>query len=206
MKVYFQIGTNVANDSFFLNVRRNNPDLIILVEPFKCNFKSIHDCYKGYNYKLIEGIIHGEKHEEDVSIFLPANDVTRTMHATLTPDKVWGHEGVVGDQPGELQPITVKAFNFNTLCKELKIDEIECLCIDTEGYDNVIINSIDFEKIQINMIVTEKWGWCPSTDTNTEDAPLFGKPGEMFIAEKLSKQNYIREEHRTDYIYKLLKL
>ena len=205
MKVYFQIGTNVANDSFFLNVRRNNPDLIILVEPFECNFDSIHHCYKGYNYKLIEGVIHGEKHGEDVGIFLPANDATRTVHATVAPEKVWDQNSL-HSQGRTLQPVTVKAFNFNTLCEELKIDVIECLCIDTEGYDNVIINSIDFEKIQINMIVTEKWGWSEPTGMRAENKTLFGQPGDMYTAKKLFKLNYIREDHGKDYIYKLLKL
>lgn len=201
MTTYLQIGTNVAYDWFFELVKKNKPDRIILVEPFEANFESIHNCYKEYNYELIEGLIHGEKDEENVSIFLPDNNINRTQHATLEPMKDWGIEN--------LEPITVKAYNFNTICEKLNIDEIEILCIDTEGYDNIIINSIDFAKIQINNIITEKWGF--SADTYDKDNPLLGLPGEEIIKEKLLKYNYIREDFFSgefedmsyDFIFKL---
>ena len=53
--------------------------------------------------------------------------------------------------------LEISAVTFNSLCEEFSIKEIEYLCIDTEGLDYEIINSIDTYKIDIKVIVFEKW-------------------------------------------------
>jgi len=59
-KVYFQIGTNDGNDLFRDLVKRNNPDIVILVEPnttLIANIEKIIMVLKMYTYIIMLYII-----------------------------------------------------------------------------------------------------------------------------------------------------
>ena len=55
----------------------------------------------------------------------------------------------------EWQVIKVKTFTFNELCKLHEIKHVDYLSIDTEGSEEEIIRSIDFENIDISIVDVE---------------------------------------------------
>ena len=215
MSTFFQIGTHKGHDTFFEFVLKYNPDNIFLVEPQSQHFPIIRDCYKEYNYKLIEGVIHEKESGLEVDLFLPDNDKRHTTSASLEPMIDWEHDilpgfGVREDKLKkriDLEPIKVKAYNFNDICKEEKITEIDLLVLDTEGYDNIIIDSINFDKVKIKCIIFEIWPFdktCYKDDN--PNLKLLGKSGTEHIKNKLKKLGYkYREFKDTDknYIFEL---
>lgn len=56
---------------------------------------------------------------------------------------------------GSLEILTVPAYTLNELCNKYKIRHIDLLSIDTEGSEEQIIRSIDFNKVLIDVIVVE---------------------------------------------------
>ena len=58
------------------------------------------------------------------------------------------------------------SITFNSLCKKYFIKNIHYLQIDTEGFDSEIIQSIDFNNINIDIIRYEKWNFSTDCFTN----------------------------------------
>jgi len=56
----------------------------------------------------------------------------------------------------DIKCIKIKAITFNKLIEKYKIEYINKLLIDAEGFDYNIIKSIDFKKIFIKKIIFEK--------------------------------------------------
>ena len=80
-----------------------------------------------------------------------------------------------------------KPLLFKELCDEYNISDIELLYIDTEGYDYTIINSINFESIDIKKIICELWPY----DIDSNDEILTGpKYFDNIIKPKMEKHNY----------------
>ena len=193
-KLFFQIGTNDGNDAFRLLVEEYQPKKTFLVEPLEGLYSKIHESYKGKNYNLIEGVVH-YKEVGEVDLYFPENDSSRTQHSTLAPMTNWNKQ--------ELQPVTVSAYNFNDICVEHNIKEIELLMLDTEGFDFAILNSIDFSTVKINNIITENFGFdTKACYTEYKDKEFFGKTGMDNIHKKLTKLNYkkVKLEHDTFFV------
>lgn len=56
---------------------------------------------------------------------------------------------------GNKEIVKVKAYRFNDICKKYKIKRIDFLSIDTEGCEEQIIKSIDFDNIYIEALTVE---------------------------------------------------
>ena len=181
-KIFFQIGTNNGKDDFRELVEVYEPKKTFLVEPWSQLWDSIHESYSGKDHTLIKGVIH-DKEEGNALLYFPENDFKRPQHSTLTPMADWNKK--------DLQPVSVHAYNFNDICSDQNITEIELLMVDTEGFDYCILQSIDFNKVKINNIITENFGF----DTETcyyeyKQRDLFGKAGMDNIYKKMAKLNY----------------
>ena len=76
--------------------------------------------------------------------------------------------------------------------------------LDTEGYDFIILNSIDFNKIKIKNIISENWGLDTETCYNEyKEREFFGSNGMDNIYRKLSKLNYKILKFKSDTFYQL---
>jgi len=194
-KVFFQIGTHDGDDAFKLLVEEYQPEKTVLVEPWASLYDKIHESYKDLNYELIEGVVH-DNSAETASLYLPDNTLTRLSHATLAPMTDWKIKNLI--------PTLVRAYNFNDLCQSRDITEIELLMLDTEGYDFIILNSIDFNKIKIKNIISENWGFDTETCYNEyKERDFFGSNGMDNIYRKLSKLNYNILKFESDTFYQL---
>ena len=200
--VFMQIGTNDGNDKFKELVYKFKPKIVILIEPNSQLCNNIKE-----NYKYIENVIIinkciYEKDNQEVSLFIPAKDgvygnpgvqpervfgnfTYNNKHFSLIPMNDWGEKK-------NMVEIKSSTITFNTLCEQYNITHINYLQIDTEGYDSQIIASIDFNKINIDMIRYEKWPFdenCFSKYHN-ENKQLYGINGMKNIEKLLNAHNY----------------
>ena len=181
-KVFFQIGTNTGVDEFRELVGKHTPSVVVLVEPWQEFNESIEKSYININKKLINGVV-GIEHNKHSTIYLPDNNEARKAHSTLIPMQDWDVNKLTG------HPVTT--YNFNIICQEEAITEIELLMIDTEGYDFTILDSIDFTKIDIKNIIHESWEFnTESCYEKYENINLFGIKGQQYIKDKLLKLGF----------------
>ena len=199
-KVFFQIGTNDGNDLFRELVIKNNPDIIILVEP---NESLINEIKKNYmNIKNVHIYNNAVYYNDDemLELYIPAkNGIMGTRadnniiyddgHFSLLPMNDWGSKN-------DMVKITTKSITFDKICRIHNITNIDYLQIDTEGFDSEIIKMINLSKYKINKIRFEKWGFKTEcfTDYNKEKANELGINGMNNSINKLKEHNYLINE------------
>lgn len=158
-KVFVQIGTNDGNDEFNLIVKNSLPSKIILVEPNSELNTDILNRYQGVDNVFIENIA-----------ITTESGLARLVYpqswigATTTNEYgiQYAHQGftlISSIYEGQdVVELFAPSITFNDLCTKYNITDIRYLQIDTEGYDYNIIKSIDFDKINIDVIKYEMWG------------------------------------------------
>ena len=182
-KVYIQIGTNDGDDLFYKKVVDEKPDIVILVEPNPIHIPSIKSRYLHMERDIIirQQVVH-PLDGQLVKLFVPQDN----KHSSVIMRHGLGWR--------EDEYITVPTISFNTMCKGLQ--HIDYLQIDTEGFDNEILDSIDFTQFTIDIIRFERW-----TDREVEQAlsikrleglgytveKILDWDGDDYIAQKISK-------------------
>lgn len=173
---FIQIGTNIANDLFTEICIKYKPSKIILVEPNVDLNTSIEKCYSGYNY-IIENVVISDK-KDKVKLYNNPH-TNNNQHFSIKPMKDWYD---LSDY------IECESITFNDLIYKYNIDKIDFLNIDTEGNDVTILNSIDFNNIEVDKILYEWWGF--TNDKHDYDDNLHGVGGMEFIKGKLNSFGY----------------
>ena len=200
-KVFFQIGTNDGFDVFRDLVIEFQPSQIILVEPNKKLNPSIHKNYKNIpNYNIINKAITLKN--EPVKLYYPAlNKDPRNVsengihycdfNYSLIPMNDWGSKN-------NMIELEAEGITFNKLCEDMKIRHINFLSIDAEGFDGEIIQSINFEKIKIDVIKYEYWNYPSEEFTRYhKDFEKYGING-MKNTENFLKSHGYNVEHKID--------
>lgn len=184
MSTFIQIGTNNGKDEFNELVRVTRPSKIILIEPNKACNASIRESYKDVSNVFLENIAittsqgyHKLYHPRNFNGKARNGVCYSDAHFSLVPMKDWGEE---------LDTIEVPGMTFNDLCSIYKVDYIDYLQIDTEGYDAKIIKSIDFDKITIKTIRYEYWGF----DKDCYKEGVYGKEEMEEVWNYLSNLGY----------------
>jgi FkbM family methyltransferase len=203
--VFVQIGTNDGNDVFRELVYNFKPHTIVLVEPNSSLYPSIIQNYQEISQFsriiLVDKCIY-DKNDEEVSLYIPAKDgiygnpgeqperpqgnhIYTHVNFSLLPLNEWGEKK-------DMVEIKAKTITFNTLCEQYGISHINYLQIDTEGYDSQIISSIDFNKINVDIIRYEKWPFDENNFTkyHNENKHLYGINGMKNVENILTKLNY----------------
>lgn len=195
-KVLVQIGTyNGCNkdDPFDKIVKSTSPSKVILVEPNKSLNDTIWNNYKGINNIFLENVaITREANRGLVKLVYPKNKVNGASvngisygehNFSLLPMDDWGSDFEVLEAP---------SMTLNELCKKYRIKHIHYLQIDTEGYDAEIIKSIDFNRINIDIIKYEDWPFGENCFKGYGDkSKLYGKNGMRFVKSLLESLGYI---------------
>jgi FkbM family methyltransferase len=199
-KVFFQIGTNNGNDLFRELVIKNDPDMVILVEP---NENLINEIKKNYinikNVHIYNNAVY-YNNDEILELYIPAkNGIIGTRannniiyddgNFSLLPMNDWGNKN-------DMVKITTKSITFDKICSNHNITNIDYLQIDTEGFDSEIIKMIDLSKYKINKIRFEKWGFQTEcfTDYHKEKSCELGINGMNNCINKLIEHNYLINE------------
>jgi hypothetical protein len=156
-KVFVQIGTNNGDDDFNKLVKLHSPSKIILVEPNISLNEKIHNSYENVENVFLENVIISNYKDEKIKLVKPKNNINGKSingikyddgHYSLLPLNDWGN---VFDY------IETDTLSFMSLCEKYNLTDIHFLQIDTEGYDSEIILSINFNKVNIDIIKYEKW-------------------------------------------------
>lgn len=198
-KVFVQIGTNDGFDEFNSIVRQYEPSLVILVEPNKLLNDRINYHYQGVNNYHIENLAITEENKGVVNLVMPKdmpgyNRSVNGIHYedkgySLLPMNDWGNDFVT---------ISAESMTFNDLCEKYGINDIHYLQIDTEGYDYEIIKAIYFNKVNIDIIKYENWGFDINCFTRHEKFEQYGINGLNTVTELLTNLGYELEKLSDD--------
>jgi FkbM family methyltransferase len=199
-KVFFQIGTNNGNDLFRSKVIKENPDLVILVEPVSYLIYQIKmNYYNIRNVHIYNNAVY-YNNNNTVELYIPAKNgimgtradngfVYSDLHFSLLPMNDWGTKN-------DMVKVYAKTITFDEICKNHNITEIEYLQIDTEGFDSEIIKMIDLSKYKIKQIRFEKWGFDTNCFTKYHNnlSNELGINGMNIAINKLKQHNYVLNE------------
>ena len=144
-----QIGVNIANDDFsniVKNINKSDINNLILVEPLEeCN-ENIKNCYTNYDYFLENIVINGDENKKTETFLVSQANWLSTLRE--------GHIERYHDNETPQQR-TVPAMTLNELFKKYDLKNIDILFIDTEGWDDVLIKSINYDMFNVNTIYYE---------------------------------------------------
>tara|TARA_R110000868_G_scaffold260469_1_gene518624 strand:- start:322 stop:933 length:612 start_codon:yes stop_codon:yes gene_type:complete len=161
----FQLGVCQSNDDVYEYIRDNklNPDLLVLIEPMSIHNETIWDAYKGLdcidldNVKL-ENVAITTQPTGDVSFYYHPNDfgnpATSASFEVASTDPM--HLVKHGYNHNELVELKVPSTTMDRLFDKYNVTDIDLLAVDTEGMDDTILKSIDYNKFNIKTIIFEK--------------------------------------------------
>ena len=195
-KVLVQIGTyngGTVEDDFDKLVKQSSPSKVVLVEPNAFLNDLIWKSYAGVaNVFLENAAIIAEDKERTVQLVYPKNNVDGASingihygdhNFSLIPMDNWGND---------FEVLEVKGIPFANLCKKYGLTDIHFLQIDAEGYDSEIIKSIDFGKVNIDMIKYEYWPFDEECFSRHGDkAKLYGRNGMEEVRTLLESLGYV---------------
>ena len=136
---------------------------ILLIEPVKYNFDQLKNRFKNYKNIIFENIAIGEKNELIDFFHILESSIVRLKKHWASGIGSFSKEHILKHRTKRFQItekdikcIKIKAMTFNKLIEKYKIEYINKLIIDAEGFDYKIIKSINFKKIFIKEIMFEK--------------------------------------------------
>lgn len=149
-----QIGSNKGYDDFTEIVSTSQVDKIILVEPFHEHNLSLNNCYKDYENVIIENIIVTDDPSKTTDVIFYHNEDSKHSNMfelaslnrlhSLKVRSQYDESGIIGR--------SVNCMTLNKLLEKHNITDLDLLFVDTEGFDDKIIYSIDFDQFKINEI------------------------------------------------------
>lgn len=159
---FIQIGTNKSYDHMSQLIHKYRPydiEKIIMVEPFAYHNNSIQNCYIKYLDKLyIENIIitNDNNHPKNLDIFYHSLDQDHDNAyelASLNKNHSINIRSYYLEK--DIKTLNCQCLTINELFKKHNMSHIDILYIDTEGFDDKIIYSINFDQIVIKEIFYE---------------------------------------------------
>ena len=150
MKVV-QIGSNCAKDDLTKIIKKSKVDLLILVEPLHYHNANIQNCYSYVNNKFIENIAITVNNEVETNFYVDRDGGPLYEVSSLDINHLIKH----GCKIEKIKKLKVKCLHINQLFEKYNITDLDILYIDAEGIDDLILKSIDFNKINISKIYFE---------------------------------------------------
>lgn len=153
-----QIGANKGYDDVTEIANQNSPNRMILVEPFHEHNESLIECYKHIPELYIENIAIIDNIDSNTSIihYHESDSIGENKFelASLNINHFFKIREHIYTEEGMRKRI-VPSFTINQLFNKYQLIDIDILFIDTEGFDDKIIKSIDFNKYNIKEIYYE---------------------------------------------------
>ena len=136
---------------------------VLLIEPVKYNFDQLKNRFKNYKNIIFENVAIGDKNELIDFFHVLESSIDKLKKHWASGIGSFSKEHILKHRTKRFQIteedikcIKIKAITFNKLVEKYKIEYINKLMIDAEGFDYNIIKSIDFKKIFIKEIIFEK--------------------------------------------------
>lgn len=156
-----QIGSHRGNDDFTTIVKKYNPkevEFLLLIEPNSEFNRDLKNCYFNYN-PIIENIVVNNDEEVENSKLYFCNktiypDTEKTRYSELSSlDKE--HLVKHGIKINHIDEKFITCSTINNILEKYKIESLDILFIDVEGFDYHLVKSINFEKFKIEKIFYE---------------------------------------------------
>ena len=135
---------------------RSQISKLILVEPLSVHHEQLSRCYQGFPYVMEKVAIVEKMNQKEISFFYHINDGPGYEVASLSREHILKHASINPNltESGIVEE-KVPCLTVAQLLDRHQISSVDLLFIDAEGFDDVIIKSIDFSRYQINNIVYE---------------------------------------------------
>jgi FkbM family methyltransferase len=147
-----QIGANTGDDDVFSFIieHKNNISKIVLVEPIPFIIENLKNKYSDISNVIIEKCAITNTTEETLPFFYEDNSDNYQVSS-------FNHQHVIKSvrSNNKIVSMNVPVMTINKLFEKHKMQHIHHLFIDTEGKDADIIESIDFDKYDIDNITFE---------------------------------------------------
>jgi len=150
MKI-LQIGCNNGDDEIFNIIKNNIVDFALLVDANPFVLDLAKERYKNYNNVKIEcHLITNEETEK--TFYIPHFEGHRySQHSSVSKELIVKH----GHKLEEMREFSMKTTTIENLFKNNNLTSIDYLYIDCEGEDYNIINSINFDIVDIKKLTFE---------------------------------------------------
>jgi len=202
VKTYIQIGTAYGNDYFYNYIKDLNPEEtnIILVEPMQheasVNFYKNTPFYQnaGHLDCLANAIVPNNFEEKMVEMYLFGGDLnlSSALNRMAIPSN-----NIVYIQALKIHNLLDLAIKANT-----KSDDIEFLCIDAEGLDVELLNSIDYQKYNIRNIFFEYWDFDDDANNVYKSKSKYEELDEKLRNNGFSIKETIGTDGNTNFLYR----
>ena len=157
---FIEIGSNdgVVHDPIFRHVLDNNWRGI-LVEPVAYYFEKLTRNYRSNSNLVFENIAISNR-EETRDFFRVQEGLSFMPNwcdglGSFYLDVLLKHRWIIPNLADHIIKETVQCMSFEALLEKHRVDSIDLLMIDTEGYDYEIIKQIDFAKTIPHVIIYE---------------------------------------------------
>ena len=151
------IGVHILKD-----IEEYKNSKILLIEPVPHNLKALKKNIPNYETINIEQITVGERNETRIFYFVKHDSIHKLgKHwasgiGSFDKQHILNHKTKRFEVKDEdIESFEIKSLTFNDLMNKYSISEISKLQIDAEGAEYEILNSIDYEKINIKQILFE---------------------------------------------------
>ena len=135
---------------------------ILLVEPVPYNYEILNSEYKDYPKITICKNAIIDKSKKDFFYYVKKESITKlgkhwaSQIGSFDKNHILNHKNKRFDiNEDDIETIQIEFITFNDLIQKYSIKSIDKLQIDVEGAEYKIMNSINFQKIEINKILFE---------------------------------------------------
>ena len=135
----------------------------ILIEPVKYNFKQLKERFASKDNICFENIAISKTNETKPFYYVRGSSVSKLKKHWASGIGSFSKEHILNHRTkrflitsDDIEEINLSTIKFNDLLDKYTIKKLDKLIIDTEGYDDEIIRSIDFNKVDISEIQLEK--------------------------------------------------
>jgi len=148
-----QIGACDGNDElteYLKGIELSKIDKLILVEPMKVHHSKLRTLYKDYPLYIEECVIGLSN--SSTKFYYHKKDGPRFCVSSLSKEHIYKH----GYTSEDLIEIDVPCMDINNLFDKYELKVIDYLNIDAEGYDDIIIQTINFDNYIVKAILFEE--------------------------------------------------
>jgi FkbM family methyltransferase len=140
----------------------------ILVEPVKYVFDDLVRNYQSQKNLIFENIAISDTEEcKDFWYLRKTDDLPYWYNqiGSFSLDHILKHENDIPNLKEYLIQESIECMSFNALLHKHKVEKVDLIHMDNEGYDFEIIKQIDFKKYQPKMILYEHFHFPESQQT-----------------------------------------
>ena len=181
------IGVHILDD---INEYKDHE--ILLIEPVPHNLKLLRKNVQDYKSIKIEPVTIGKKNEIKKFYFVKEDSIPKLKKhwasgiGSFNKEHILSHKTKRFNVSNEdIETMEIQCLTFMEVVDKYSIKMIDKLLIDVEGSEFEILNSIDFDKIEINKIIFE----FKHFDGTFKEGPKL-----KLIKEKLINSNYMLTE------------